>query len=488
MGKEKRDTKKPAAKGKSSGKFGDKAKSAPTGGAFKNDDKKPWAGKPRGGAERRGHGKPDSAFSKKPSDNKKPYDASKKPYESSKKPWDPKKGQGPAIKSISDALKGKNAFKPSAGKPGNGGKSNDKYKKGWEKSAEKYHHEKKANSTDSNFAAAGDDNNRRRQKELKVERSMSKPNFSLVETLKASWNKVRVKSTPDDVKQALLKTMSTQMAGHVLQVTLRHDASRITQCLLQFGSAQQKQLVLQELLAKAVEIAKTPYGHFTILKAISYCVSAEDQKRIAQALRGHFVALGTNVIGARTVESVCTMYPTKLSRALRAEFYGQKFTVLLPEVPTSLQQLLEQVPGKRPMVLDHMRDLVQKFVDKGLLEFRYVHELVWEYCKAISGGGEGKRLEDLSSQLLDSTPKLITTKAGARVVCVLTTHGGAKERKKLIKVCKVCMYYDVSMRYCCFCCTAVMPSYWEISVCTRKKCVRSDAPKGRTKVDDDKRC
>jgi len=441
MGKDQRvkDSKKPAAKGSSNGKFGGKASSAGGGGggAFKKDDKKPWAGKPRGGAERRGHGKPDSPFAKKPNDAVKKSPS----YESSKKPWDPKKGQGPAVKSITDALKGKKSYqpKPSTGGGGGGGgktKSNDKYKKGWEKSAEKYHHEKKANSTDSNFAAAagGEDNNRRRQKELKAERSMSKPNFSLVETLKTSWNKVRVKSTPEDVKQALLKTMSSQMAGHVLQVTLRHDASRITQCLLQFGSSEQKQLVLQELLAKAVEIAKTPYGHFTILKAISYCTSAEDQKRVAQALKGHFVALGTNVIGARTVESVCTMYPTKLSRALRAEFYGQKFTVLLESTPASLEQLLELAPTKRSMVLDHMRDLVQKFVDKGLLEFKYVHELVWEYCKAISGGGEGKRMEDLSNQLLDSTPKLITTKAGARVVCVLTTQGGAKERKRLIKV------------------------------------------------------
>ena len=380
----------------------------------------------------------------------------------------------PLMKSLGDALKTKKSFTPKTDRPktpwtggskgagaGAGGakKSNDSYKKGWEKSAKKYSATKRGDDTDANFKKAeggsrlsssgptGDhDNNKKREKELKIERSQSKPNFKLVETLKSSWNKVRVKSTPEAERQALLAIMATQMAGHVLQVTLRHDASRITQCLLQFGSAKQKQQVLQELLGKAFEISKTPYGHFTILKAISYCTTPEDQKRIAHSLQGHFVALGTNVIGARAVESICSLYPPKLTRALRAEFFGRKFVIMMDGPPASLAELLEHAATKpkRAMILDHMRDLVQKFVDKGLLEFKYVHELVWEYCRAISGGqlaggeasvGDAKRMEDLSSQLLDSAPKLMATKAGARVVCHIASVGGAKERKRLIKVC-----------------------------------------------------
>ncbi len=417
-------------KGKGSGKFGGNSKFNKTAKTSSNKGsfgKKPWAGKTNTTTESGKVSSQQSALdSGKPTYNKKPQHSDKK---------------GPAIKSLADAFKKNNksfSAKPKTSVPAGSGESkvNAKYKKSWAKSAEKYHHEKKSNedAAKGDDAAAADDNNRRRQKELKKERSMMKPNFQLVETLKTSWNKVRVKSTPESIKQELLKTMSSQMAGHVLQVTLRHDASRITQCLLQFGTEAQKQLVLQELLQKAVEIAKTPYGHFTILKAISYCTAGEDQKRIAHALKGHFVALGTNVIGARTVESVCTMYPSKLSRPLKAEFYGQKFTILLEGPPNSLQQLLELSPTKRSMILDHMRDLVQKFVDKGLLEFKYVHELIWEYCKAISSSGESKRLEDLSNQVLDFAPKLITTKAGVKTVCVLTTQGGAKDRKKVLKV------------------------------------------------------
>ena len=70
-------------------------------------------------------------------------------------------------------------------------------------------------------------------------------------------------------------------------------------------------------------MSKTPYGHFTILKAIGYCTSKADQKLIVKSLAGHFVSLGTNVIGARIVESVLQLYPHMITKSIRAEFYGK---------------------------------------------------------------------------------------------------------------------------------------------------------------------
>lgn len=79
----------------------------------------------------------------------------------------------------------------------------------------------------------------------------------------------------------------------------------------------------------SLQIAKTPYGHFVILKAITYCTTDADRMTICNALRGHFVALGTNVIGARTVESILQIFPKKLITPLKAEFYGHVSAILL---------------------------------------------------------------------------------------------------------------------------------------------------------------
>ena len=60
-----------------------------------------------------------------------------------------------------------------------------------------------------------------------------------------------------------------------------------------------------------------------------------------------------------------------------------------------------------------MRDLIQKFVDKGLMEFSFVHNLLWEYTQQIvkevvdvtAVEGKKSRIDDLVNQLVESGPK-----------------------------------------------------------------------------------
>ena len=99
----------------------------------------------------------------------------------------------------------------------------------------------------------------------------------------------------------MISSMVSSIQGHILEITLRHDASRVIQYLLQHGNVQQRQQIISELVHKASEICKTPYGHFAFLKAISYCTESADRKKLCSSLAGHFVALGGNIIGARTV-------------------------------------------------------------------------------------------------------------------------------------------------------------------------------------------
>jgi len=228
--------------------------------------------------------------------------------------------------------------------------------------------------------------------------------------------------------------MIKQMLGKVVEVTLRHDASRFVQTIFQFGNVNQRKDILEELCSKLFEIAKTPYGHFAVLRAITYCKDKGEQKKITSAMSGHFVALGTNVIGARTVELIMHTYAQKLTLDLKAEFYGKKFTVLLPENPKNLRALIEGLPEKETSILDHMRDLVQKFLDKGLLDFAYVHTFLWEYIKEIVG--KPNYLDDLLNGLVDNANKLLSTKAGSKTFCMIATHVGAKERKKIMKLLK----------------------------------------------------
>ncbi|KAJ1387809.1 hypothetical protein B484DRAFT_409803, partial [Ochromonadaceae sp. CCMP2298] len=89
--------------------------------------------------------------------------------------------------------------------------------------------------------------------------------------------------------------------------------------------------------------------------------------------------------------------------------------------------------------MDHTRDIVQRFVQKGLLEFAYVHNLLWEYIQQAQiflTQGQGHYMADLVAQLAEAAPKLLSTKPGAKVICAVVTHAQAKDRKRIIKTLK----------------------------------------------------
>ena len=50
--------------------------------------------------------------------------------------------------------------------------------------------------------------------------------------------------------------------------------------------------MLAELVPKLLDIAKTQYGHFAVLKAVTYCDHEDNKQAISKALAGHFVSLG----------------------------------------------------------------------------------------------------------------------------------------------------------------------------------------------------
>lgn len=105
--------------------------------------------------------------------------------------------------------------------------------------------------------------------------------------------------------------------------------------------------------------------------------------------------------------------------------------MLCPVPPANLSALLNTLPEKTSPILDHMRDLIQKLVEKNLTQFTYCHNLIYEYT--LHAESIPSRVADLLSMLLSHIPHLINSKPGAKVVCCLVTHSNAKERKTIMK-------------------------------------------------------
>lgn len=72
--------------------------------------------------------------------------------------------------------------------------------------------------------------------------------------MKQFWNSAREKNVSQRDRDAMITSIVAKMKGNILQVTLRHDASRAVQCILQFGTVPQRWQVLNEMGERLSEV------------------------------------------------------------------------------------------------------------------------------------------------------------------------------------------------------------------------------------------
>jgi pumilio homology domain family member 6 len=73
--------------------------------------------------------------------------------------------------------------------------------------------------------------------------------------MKLFWNLAREKNVTQSQRDNLISSIVTKMKGNILQVTLRHDASRAVQCILQFGTIPQRWQILNEMSERLSEVS-----------------------------------------------------------------------------------------------------------------------------------------------------------------------------------------------------------------------------------------
>lgn len=347
--------------------------------------------------------------------------------------------------------------------------------------------------------------NKRRAKRL--ERASGRPHFDIVQTGKTIWNELRLKTCTKARRAELVEQLHEGLRGTYREIALKHDASRLVQAVVQHGNDAHRTAVLQELASSLVELSRSPYAHFVVTKLIECSSTRALQQQLYKALKGHVYLLAVHSIAARVVELALASLRGPLAASLRLELYGREFAVFLDEVEAEmhadgggrpgLAKLVRVRPDRKRQILDTVHALCQRFVEKGLLHFQYVHEILHEFIAVClqeqrdaatdagaaaeeadpgtvtpmdveeedeeeeeeaarfrAGQGEepeigptlktvakkkasvSQQLDELLASMIDHTMTLLSTRAGTHVVAEAVTHGGAKERRRVMKAMK----------------------------------------------------
>lgn len=297
-----------------------------------------------------------------------------------------------------------------------------------------YHNKKQKNES---AAKDGELSSSALKRQVRKERQATRRHAESVSEAKVLWNKLRVKTnTKEDTKKLMVEVMEL-IRGKVREIALQHDASRVVQAAIQFGSDDQRKEILKEICqteGSLAEMAKIQYAHFCCLKFIKYCNRDEASvKMIVKSFKGEMPRLAVHGVGARVVESLFLNLTPKQTASLKQEFYGPHFSLFAQElssVPTLGSNLEKaKTETQKKSAIDFVQGLINKGMTKSFYGFTYFQELFAEYIDVA----EPSEIRTISSTVADHSIHLLSTRVGTRVVAACASYGTPKDRKRICK-------------------------------------------------------
>ena len=101
---------------------------------------------------------------------------------------------------------------------------------------------------------------RKTQKTLHDQRRASKPHAALIAEAKRVWSLARQKKIPTSERQAHVQELMTAIRGHVKDLVLKRDASRIVQTVVKYGGQQERSEIATELKGQFRDLAQNRYS------------------------------------------------------------------------------------------------------------------------------------------------------------------------------------------------------------------------------------
>ena len=259
---------------------------------------------------------------------------------------------------------------------------------------------------------------REEMKQTKAERK-DKRTFDFITQAKKLWEKAR-----QDKSQASVTLLFAHIQSKINQVVFKHDASRIIQTILKYGTPLQRKVICREM-KDFVLLSRSKYGKFIVSKLLKYG-NAEQRQKILKEFEGNVVKCIKHKEAGQVVEEIYSQYcNAKQKRELVAEFYGAEFKLFKTE--KSLAEILKEHPEKKDRILEHIFNTLTTVINKGTIHLSIVHRILLDYIN------HAPNITDLLDFIKDQIVEILHTKEGSQVAIQCISKATAKERKAIIK-------------------------------------------------------
>jgi len=260
----------------------------------------------------------------------------------------------------------------------------------------------------------------------KKERRLARSHGAEVERAKGLWNKARQKTVSEKDRDDYVKQILEIIGDALNKVSSRHDSSRIVQFCVQYGTPAQQAKILNSIKTDMIQLCKVTHGRFLVQKLFDYCKEESLRKQLLKALENKIVTLSMHSTGALVVEHLYLKgLSNKEQKYIFQEFYGAEFRHFKRKTRNSLREIVQDEPKKVDDIAEHLKSVVKKHCEKGLLSLSFVQELLFGVLHELYPS-DSVKCRDISLLMLpyvkEVAPAMCTTRKGtSTLVFSLTT-------------------------------------------------------------------
>lgn len=276
------------------------------------------------------------------------------------------------------------------------------------------------------------------QRKLLSERKLQRKSGNEVQQIKSLWERLRVTkpTPPKEVRDKLCNEVWELAKDVILDLVMKHDASRVVQTLVKYSSKERRELIVLSMKGNYYQLATSSYGKYLLIKLLHYG-SKESRTLIVNELHGKLRKLMRHKEGAYVVEDLFVLYSSaEQKQQMIREFWGAEYAVFRDSGKgKTVLDIIHESSEKKQLISTNLYGTISASVEKGSTGFQILHAAMKEYTTVLVDDIEAndKQIREFIELLAEQFAELVHTQEGSEVACTLLALANAKERKTIIK-------------------------------------------------------
>lgn len=276
------------------------------------------------------------------------------------------------------------------------------------------------------------------QRKLLAERKLKRKSGNEVNQIKSLWERLRVSkpTPPKEVRDKLSNEIWELSKDVLLDLVMKHDASRVVQTLVKYSSKERRDVIVQSLKGNYYQLATSSYGKYLLIKLLHYG-SKDSRNLIVNELHGKLRKLMRHREGAYVVEDLFVLYAnSQLKQQMIREFWGAEYAVFKESGDgKSVLDVINESTEKKQLIMRNLIGTITASVEKGSTGFNILHAAMKEYTSILVSDLDefDSQIREFEELLGDQFAELVHTAQGSEVACQLIAIANAKERRNLMR-------------------------------------------------------